>query len=68
MSKPLILTPRAARWLHALVHTQGLGVQVDDLAAANEAVTAIDAYVKKLGPPPGVSPEPPAAALNGAGK
>jgi hypothetical protein len=41
--KPLTLTPRAARWLQALVHTPGLGVQVHDLQAAAEAVAAVDA-------------------------
>lgn len=55
--RPLVLTNRAARWLHALCHTQGLGVQVPDLAAAAEAVAAIDAYVAKLPAPP--TPAPP---------
>lgn len=57
--KPISLTPRAARWLHGLIHTPGLGVRVDDLEAAAEAVTVIDAALAEL--PPERSP----AATNG---
>lgn len=51
-NKPLVVTPRAARWLHALVHTPGIGISLADLDAAKEAVAAIDAYVAKLPMPP----------------
>ena len=63
-ARPLVLTPRAARWLYNLVHTQGLGVQVPDLAAAAEAVAAVDAYVAKLPAPP--EPAAPPGADGGA--
>lgn len=60
--KPITLTPAAARWLHGLVHTPGLGVRVDDLVAADQAVSAIDAAVAELPPE-----RPPASAsTNGA--
>ena len=58
--KPLTLTPAAARWLHQLVHTPGLGVRVEDLAAADQAVGAIDAAVAEL------PLERPPAPANGA--
>lgn len=60
----LVLTHRAARWLHALIHTPGLGVQVPDLQAAAEATAAIDRYVAKLPKPP--EPAPPSEAARGA--
>lgn len=59
MAKPLVLTPRAARWLYLLVHTPGLGIGVDDRHAATEAIDAIEAHVKGLGPPPAPPPEKP---------
>jgi hypothetical protein len=64
--RPLVLTPRAARWLYALCHTQGLGVQVPDLQAAAEAVAAVDAYVAKLPKPPEPAPDANGEAAGGA--
>lgn len=71
-SKPLILTPRAARWLHDLVHDPRLAVSLADARAATEAVDALDAHVKKLGPapPPAPAAPPPGAraGVDGAGQ
>jgi hypothetical protein len=54
--KPLVLTPRAARWLLDLMNTPGLGVQLKDTRAATEAADALNAYVAKLPPPDAPAP------------